>query len=341
MPTVTTDPRLAAAIEAVTRAARATRRIQSQLSVIRQLVKDDRSPVTAADFAAQALVIATLRERLGDLLIIGEEESSSLRDPANALLRRAVVEAVTAEMPSLDDEAVLEQIDLGAHDGSAGSYWTLDPVDGTKGFLRGGQYAISLALIEQGEVTLGVLGCPALPAEPARPLEPPDPRGTLFHATRGGGSWSRPLEAAGKEDQCLPLIEDDGTSPLRICESVESGHSRHDLSARVVAELGGTEPLRLDSQCKYGVVARGQAHAYLRLPTRPGYVEKVWDHAAGVLVATEAGMRVTDIEGRPLDFGHGALLAANRGVVCATPRFHQPLLETISRLLPPPTDTDN
>ncbi|RME35308.1 MAG: 3'(2'),5'-bisphosphate nucleotidase [Gammaproteobacteria bacterium] len=331
MSSTAAESRLTAAIEAVTRAARATRRIQSQLTVIRQLVKEDRSPVTTADYAAQALVIATLCQHLGEVRLIGEEESRSLREPENAALRRAVVEAVGAEMPSLDEEAVLGYIDQGSHDGSAGSYWTLDPVDGTKGFLRGGQYAISLALVEEGELRLGVLGCPALPVDPGRPLDRPDPVGTLFHASRGGGAWSRPLE--GAEDARLPLIRDDGRSPLRICESVESGHSRHDLSARVVEALGGLPPLRLDSQCKYGVVARGQAHAYLRLPTRPGYVERVWDHAAGVLVATEAGMRVSDIDGRPLDFGHGALLSANRGVVCSVPRFHGPLVEAIARLM--------
>jgi 3'(2'), 5'-bisphosphate nucleotidase len=78
-------------------------------------------------------------------------------------------------------------------------------------------------------------------------------------------------------------------------------------------------PLRLDSQAKYAVVARGQAHAYLRLPTRKGYVERIWDHAAGSLLAVEAGCRVGDVDGKPLDFGHGRGLERTRGVVCASP----------------------
>ena len=73
--------------------------------------------------------------------------------------------------------------------------------------------------------------------------------------------------------------------------------------------------MRLDSQAKYAVVARGEAEAYLRLPTRADYREKIWDHAAGVLIVEEAGGTVTDITGRPLEFTHGRDLAANRGVI--------------------------
>jgi 3'(2'), 5'-bisphosphate nucleotidase len=86
---------------------------------------------------------------------------------------------------------------------------------------------------------------------------------------------------------------------------------------------------RLDSQAKYAVVASGAADAYLRLPTRPGYIERIWDHAAGSLVATEAGAVVTDITGKPLDFSSGRGLEGNRGVVCATSVVHSRLIERI------------
>ena len=76
-----------------------------------------------------------------------------------------------------------------------------------------------------------------------------------------------------------------------------------------------TTPLRMDSQAKYAVVARGEADIYLRLPTRADYREKIWDHAAGALIVAEAGGAVTDIHGRLLEFHHGRELIANRGVV--------------------------
>ena len=92
------------------------------------------------------------------------------------------------------------------------------------------------------------------------------------------------------------------------------------------------EPVRLDSQCKYAVVARGQADAYLRLPTRKGYVERIWDHAAGCCIACESGAFVTDIFGRNLDFSHGRGLVENKGIVCAPPRVHGLMIRAIKEL---------
>ena len=90
----------------------------------------------------------------------------------------------------------------------------------------------------------------------------------------------------------------------RYAESVEAAHSDQSASVRIGRLLGiSAEPLRLDSQTKYAVVARGDASIYLRLP-RGGYQENVWDHAAGFLIVTEAGGRVSDVRGpaaRPHD----------------------------------------
>ena len=104
--------------------------------------------------------------------------------------------------------------------------------------------------------------------------------------------------------------------------------------ARNIAEHLGisVEYARLDSQCKYAVVARGQADAYLRMPTRKDYVEKIWDHAAGSLIAQEAGAVVSDVSGRPLDFAHGRRLETNKGIVCAAAGLHQSLVDVIAQL---------
>ena len=80
------------------------------------------------------------------------------------------------------------------------------------------------------------------------------------------------------------------------------------------------------------VVARGQADAYLRLPTRRGYVERVWDHAAGSLIAIEAGAAVSDTRGVPLDFAKGKGLRSNEGVVCAAGGLHERLIRAIDEL---------
>ena len=63
--------------------------------------------------------------------------------------------------------------------------WTLDPIDGTKGFLRKGQYAVCLALIVDSEVELGVMGCPNLPVDATKA---DGERGCIFVAVKGQGA---------------------------------------------------------------------------------------------------------------------------------------------------------
>lgn len=324
---------LTTAIRAVAEACRVTRSVQAELDKAGTLTKADYSPVTIADFAAQAVVCQRLHLDLGRFDLVGEESAEDLRKAARGDTAGAVCDAVRAVWPSMQDGAILDAIDFGNHDASAAAYWTLDPVDGTKGFLRRGQYAVSLALIRDGQVVAGVLGCPNLGMDFTRAFDDPDAHGTLFYAEAGQGAFCLPamrLEATPIR-VCTPTHR--GVHEMRMCESVESGHSRQDWTSRV-RDLVGTKaaPARLDSQCKYAVVARGQADAYLRLPTSYTYVEKIWDHAAGMLVAQEAGAVVTDIDGKALDFSRGAGLSANRGVVCAPPALHATLRKAIDRL---------
>src|SRR5690606_7196762 len=124
----------------------------------------------------QSVVGATLAEQLGPVDLVGEEDAADLRADEQTLLREGVVALVGDGLGrSVDADAVLDWIALGGGDGRSARYWTLDPIDGTKGFLRGDQYAIALALIERGEVVLGVLGCPNLP-------NPDGTRGAVFAA---------------------------------------------------------------------------------------------------------------------------------------------------------------
>lgn len=326
-------PALDCALRAVAEACSVTRRVQSELDQIRQLTKDDRSPVTVADFAAQAIVAMRLKDELGDISLVGEESAADLRTQADGGLTRAITTAVRAVNPDMTDADVLDAIDLGNHDATDASYWTLDPVDGTKGFLRNGQYAVSLALIENGAVKLGVLGCTNLSADFSRAFDDPDPVGCIYYASVGAGAWYLPATDIGAGATAITAAEDVALDALRVCESVESSHSKQDDTARIIDYLQATsKPARLDSQCKYAVVARGQADAYLRLPTRVGYVEKIWDHAAGKIVAEEAGATVTDISGNALDFSKGATLSANKGVVCTARGVHAQIIDAIAAL---------
>jgi 3'(2'), 5'-bisphosphate nucleotidase len=332
-PSAMTDSTLDVALRAVADACAVSRTVQGDLARIRALVKSDSSPVTVADFAAQAIVSLHLGAALDGFALVGEESAAVLRADEGAALADAVADAVRGVIPGISTAAVLDAIDRGDHDARGARYWTLDPIDGTKGFLRGGQYAVSLALIERGEVTLGVLGCPNLGANFDQPFDTPAREGSLFYARRGDGAWTLPASRPAGRGAAIAVARGRALTELRVCESVEAGHSRQDETALIVRHLAARgAPARLDSQTKYAVVARGQADAYLRLPVRADYVEKIWDHAAGKLVAEEAGAVVTDIDGRPLDFSRGATLSGNRGIVCAPPEFHAPLLAAIKTL---------
>ncbi len=320
------------AVQAVRDAAKGCRKVQAALVTAETLEKKDKSPVTVADFASQAVVCKALADAFADDRVVGEEGADDLRGEENTPLRNQVVEH-TAEVvgESATETAVLEWIDRGGYDptkdGPRKRYWTLDPIDGTKGFLRGQQYAIALALIEDGKVVLGVLGCPNLEFTDGSP-------GCLFTAVRGAGSKLLAIYGEGVEGKPVSIDEVLRASDARFCESVESGHSNQGDSARIAAILGITaEPYRIDSQCKYAAVSRGDASIYLRLPTSADYREKIWDHGAGSIVVEEAGGTVTDAAGSPLDFSLGRKLENNRGIIATNGRFHDEVVSAVQSVI--------
>jgi 3'(2'), 5'-bisphosphate nucleotidase len=315
---------LKTALAAVQQAMTVCRAVQSTITP-GVLEKKDRSPVTIADFASQSIICRALEAALPSDAVIGEEDATALRTAENADFLKRVVDELQAVEIEASNETVCSWIDRGNANQYSDRFWTLDPIDGTKGFLRGGQYAISLALIVEGRIDVAILGCPNLPTQ-AGGATP----GSLFHAVRGGGSF---VQSEGDNADVLP-VRVSGTSDTtaaKLCESVESGHSAHGRSAQVAERLGiAASPVRLDSQAKYATVARGEADIYLRLPTRVNYVERIWDHAGGVLLVEEAGGQVSDVTGKPLEWTHGAGLDANSGVVVTNGRLHSTVLEALA-----------
>ena len=91
----------------------------------------------------------------------------------------------------------------------------------------------------------------------------------------------------------------------------------------------GRAPLRIDSQAKYAAVADGRADIYLRTMSSPDYRERVWDHAAGALIVSEAGGMVTDLYGESLDFSLGNRLENNRGVLATNGHLHEAMLAAL------------
>ena len=318
-----------AALEAATRAAQLCGYVRAEMATPDTLQKSDSSPVTVADLSAQALVCELLQQRFPQDPIVAEEDSTELRQPENARTLSRVTQYVRRFKPEATSADVCRWID-GWKRSVAPRFWTLDPLDGTKGFLRHDQYAVALALIEDGQVSVAVLACPALPLNLSNPGSD---LGALFVAVKGAGAWMSSLE--GSVFVPIQVALDGDSSRLRFLESVESAHGNPRLQEGIAKALRIEAPaLKMDSQAKYGVLARGDAALYLRLPSpeSPHYREKIWDHAAGSLIVEEAGGCVTDMHGKRLDFTSQARMEHNFGVVASNGMVHEAVLAELAHL---------
>lgn len=314
------------ALETTRQAVNLVQMIQKEL-VGEALTKDDRSPVTVADFAAQAWVGYRLSQVYPEDKMVAEEDSARLASDPTMLER--VTNFVQRQTELATAEKVAAWIDHNRVDGGD-RFWTLDPIDGTKGFLRGDQYAVALALVVNGQVVLGVLGCPHLNLA----AEPSLNSGTLFYAARAYGAWAIDLELS----QTARRLKASGltdSAQARILRSFESGHTNTgqiDEFANLIKTRA--EPVRMDSQAKYAVLASGGAEILLRLlsTNQPNYREKIWDQAAGSIVLEEAGGQISDLDGKPLDFTSGRSLHNNRGILATNSHLHPAALAALRQV---------
>jgi 3'(2'), 5'-bisphosphate nucleotidase len=328
------NPEINFAIQTSHHAVQLVRQVQAEL-VTPALTKEDRSPVTIADFACQALVAHLLAEAFPEELLVAEESSSALQKPGAeknlALVTSFVQRALDSKSPEpLSSQQVCTWIDRGRTE-QASRFWTLDPIDGTKGFLRGDQYAVALALVQNGMVQIGVLGCPYLINADTPDLAGP---GSLVIAVRGQGTWCAALNSLADWKQ-LHVSTRSNPAEARLLRSFESGHTNVDQIGLFAQAMGiQADPVLMDSQAKYAVLAAGKGDLLLRLlsASMPDYQEKIWDHAAGSLVLHEAGGRISDLEGRPLDFTTGRSLLHNRGVLASNGTLHAPALDALRKI---------
>ena len=221
-------------------------------------IKPDQTPVTQADREAEQAIKAILRRAYPDHGFLGEE---------------------------LGEEGPKER------------RFIIDPIDGTKNFIRRVPiWAVLLGLEEAGEITAGVMLNPAL--------------GEMFWARCGDGAWS-----AGER--------------LRVsdCERLDEATLLHS-DLHLMREGGFWDPLvRLVDACRrtrgfgdyygYGLVAGGKAEIYVETDLKP------WDAAPVKILVEEAGGRLTDFRGRPTIYG-GSVLATNG-------RLHEQTLALLRR----------
>ncbi len=323
------EPEIQFALSAVGQAALLVEQVQHELASS-ALTKDDRSPVTVGDLASQALVSYLLSQAFPSDLLVAEEESASLRKPENRPILDSVTQYVSRFLTEATPELVCDWIDRGRSAGGR-RFWAFDPIDGTKGYLREGQYAVALALLIDGEPQVGVLGCPELTDAYRSDLDGP---GSLVVAACNQGAWTTALASPGQYEQLHVSARSD-PSQVRLLRSYEDSHTDPVKTEALVRQLGSQAiPVRMDSQAKYAVLAAGKADALVRFPTpqQPDYREKIWDQAAGSIVLTEAGGCITDVTGRVLDSSTGRTLARNTGILGTNGKLHNAFVHAIQTM---------
>jgi len=322
-----TKPDLQFALKLIKAGAQLTSQIRNDLAHA-SITKEDKSPVTLADFGVQALAGYFLDQFFKKATLAGEEDSRVLRTPEGKQHLAQVTDYVKRIVPEATEDLVCEWIDRGTGE-PTDEYWTLDPVDGTKGFLRGRQYAIALATLEKGKVVLGLLGCPELELP-----QLPGVKGCVILAKQGEGTWAADIREQ-KNWVELHVSKCENVKEAIVLGSAESGHTHHGRIERVSEALGiHQETIRLDSQAKHALLAAGGGDILFRLPPkdRPDYHEKIWDVAAGTLVIQEAGGKATDIDGRQIDFSTGLQLTNNRGLLATNGSFHSEILKALQEV---------
>ncbi|KAL5579289.1 hypothetical protein UlMin_011731 [Ulmus minor] len=358
---------LQAAVEVVERACRLCLDVKSSLlsSDGRIVEKNDQTPVTVADFGVQALVSLELGNLFPSIPLVAEEDSAFVRSNN---LADYVVSAVNGTSSSRDKPCaevdVLEAIDRGGVDASTfgsepATYWILDPIDGTKGFLKGSEalYVVGLALVVDGKIVLGVMGCPnwqnnlsSTLTSKVREYDNMLPKkGVIMIAHAGCGTWTKRLPCLTNGTVNVPsswtrcfvdhysivhearfCISDSQTwDSLPLSASYSSTSNADSIVENQILLL----PTFCGSLCKYLMVASGRASVFILLAKVKTAI-KAWDHAVGIICVHEAGGQVTDWKGIQIDLAGDEdsrrIIFPSGGVLVTNGNLHNPILELIS-----------
>lgn len=294
----------------------------------RSVQKEDKSPVTVADFAVQAVVSYHLFAAFPKANLVAEETADTFLSLPE-LERKECLRRVQHEVPEITtEEEICGLIGRGNYSNlTAESTFILDPIDGTKGFIRGEQYAVCLGLLSaQGEPTVGVIGCPNLWGSN-------DTKGFLFEAQVGtGGTRIRKLFPEDGDDVVLQTVSSPTTATKVVfAESFEKSHTVPQLHQRLLDKFNITEEavIRIDSQTKYGLLVRGDATVYPRITS---YDQCIWDVLPGAVILQQAGGKITDHKGDQLDYKSGGRYIRNHTLLSscsASAELHETLVSVI------------
>jgi 3'(2'), 5'-bisphosphate nucleotidase len=328
--------------------------------------KADDSPVTIADFAAQALLIAALHAVYPEDHFIGEESAGALRqnealtDRVWQLVQRAEQKHAGADGKSevhlltfpTNKEQMFDLIDRGGEGQvtGRGRVWVMDPVDGTATFMQGQQYAVALCLLVDGVQQVGALGCPNLGFDVDGPLgqtriheDRVDESGcgVLLSAVKGQGTFVRSMLEDGLGEARRVDLTALPQKRLTEVNFVESTIGKTSLSQSehnaVATSLGSSWPgtVLWSQQMKYAALTLGATDVMVRIPKTKDRFTYIWDHAGGHILFEEAGGMIKDFNGRDIDFTKGRQIKGevNYGMIAAMPGLFSDVEKAVKDVL--------
>ena len=227
---------------------------------------------------------------------------------ADRLANELIVNGLKAAFPSdgiLAEESVDTERRL-----SKSRVWMVDPLDGTNGFIDGnGDFAVQIGLVEEGEPVVAVVYVPL--------------SRVMYRAVIGNGSW---IERPQRETERATVSDRQTFATMRLAASRSHRSPRMN---KVVQQFGFREEVQRGSVgIKIGLLVEQQCDVYIHLSSRT----KEWDTCAPQLILTEAGGRLTDLFGRPLNYNQKDVNNRN-GLVASNGASHELIIETLAPLL--------
>lgn len=284
------------------------------------MYKADQDPVSIADYSSQAIITHYISKHFPEDSVLTEETVADFEAVVSVEQQHQIIHYVSQALERPVEISEIKNLLSYRSKHPNGRVWVIDPVDGTRGFFKGDQFAIAIALAVDNQPVLSALVCPLMPFNK-------EIVGVIAVAQKNQGALLESL--SGNLNRPLKVSKQSSLQDMRFA----IGNVRHrDINfvnhLFSNEQIGGTI-VQISSQAKYVAVADGEADIFFRYATDTDKSEKTWDHVAGELIVREAGGTVTDLDGELLNFSTGELLNKNRGLIVSNGQLHKGMLPII------------
>lgn len=278
-----------------------------KLNGFRSFQKLDESPVTTADIASQILIVSNIKKHFPGDLIIAEEGDIFMDTQTEHIIQKCFNE--------LHLEYTFDSREVLNYKGSNfDRQWTIDPIDGTQGFLEGLVYAVGISFFEESDLKLSVIGIPNHDKK----------RKAIFIAEKENGAKASYGE---NEFKSIKASEQDNLEESVLCHSL---HYDQPWVEEFAEFVGIKNRIQIDSMTKFCKIADGSADLYLKpIDMIHSYS---WDFSPGVLIVKEAGGKISDLNGGKIRFLRDKLICDTPGLVASNSNLHLDIIKNLRKI---------